>query len=381
MLYRTISVILIGLMLSGLTLAQDGAPPMPEIDGEIVLQGLNGPQGLHVDADGTLWVVDSGLGGEEEIDYFNPTTMEATVGMAGQSSRVINLLADGTQEDVAALSSIVAGEDVVGGARVTTIDGTAYITVGGWQEVLGEEVSIPLYSQVVSLSDGELASVADTWAFERDNNPDETGNLESHPFGIEAGPDGMLYMADAAANVVLRIDPASGETELVAVFDAMQGVFPNPFRGGEMLTDPVPTGVTFDADGELYVSLLSGAPFIPGSAKVVHIAEDGTVSDYALGLTMLTDVTTGPDGNLYATQFGMFTQEGPVFNSGSVVRILADGTSEVVVDGLPFVTAIAFNDAGDAYVAINGVPIPGAGMVVLYENMVEMAGEPIMMPE
>ena len=39
------------------------------------------------------------------------------------------------------------------------------------------------------------------------------------------------------------------------------------------------------------------------------------------------------------------------------------------------------NDAGDAYVAINGIPIPGAGMVVFYENMVEMAGEPIMMPE
>jgi hypothetical protein len=111
---------------------------------------------------------------------------------------------------------------------------------------------------------------------------------------------------------------------------------------------------------------------------VLAVSPEGEVSDYALGLTMLTDLTLGPDGNLYATQFSLFTQEGPVFNSGAVIRILADGTSEVVVDGLPFVTAIAINDAGDGYVAINGAGAPQTGMIVLYAGLTDMEGMAMM---
>jgi len=85
----------------------------------------------------------------------------------------------------------------------------------------------------------------------------------------------------------------------------------------------------------------------------------------------------GPDGNLYVVSFGMFTEEGPVFNSGYVARILPDGTPEIVIDGLPFVTAITFDADGNGYVAINGAPIPEAGMVVFYEGLTDMEGSPL----
>jgi len=98
-------------------------------------------------------------------------------------------------------------------------------------------------------------------------------------------------------------------------------------------------------------------------------------------MTMLADLEMGPDGNLYATQFGMFTQEGPVFNSGAVIRILEDGTSEVVIEGLPFVTAIAIDENGTGYVGINGAGIPNAGMIVQYDGLTEMEGTPLEMPE
>lgn len=365
------------LMLGAPILAQEGPPPPDLGEGEIVLGELNGPQGLHIDADGNLWVIDSGFGGEEEIEYINPNTLQLDEATFGTTSRIIRVAMDGAPEAVAFLPSAAVGEDFVGGARLVELDGTVYATVGVWQINAGEEVTLPLQAQVVRIEDGAGVTVADMWAHELENNPDGTGNVESHPYGITVGPDGLLYVADAAANALISVDPETGETATVAAFEGLPGVFPSPYRDGELLTDPVPTSVVFGEDGTAYVSLLSGAPFIPGSAKVMQVSADGEVSDFATGFTMLTDLKMGPDGNLYAVSFGMFTEEGPVFNSGSIVRIMPDGSAEVLVEGLPFATAIALDADGNGYVTINGIAIPNAGMVVRYEGLTEMEGTPL----
>ncbi|GAB4514299.1 MAG: hypothetical protein OHK0046_16200 [Anaerolineae bacterium] len=360
--------------------AQGGPPPMPDLgEGVVIAEGLNGPQGLYVDSEGSVYVIDSGLGGEETTEFFNPNTGEIVPSTYGNTTRIVKISMDGEQEVIAMLPSVAVGEgeDFIGGARLTESDGTLYATVGAWIIGQGEEVTVPFYSQVVAITDGEAETVADLWAFELENNPDETINVESHPYGITAGPDGMLYVTEAAGNALVSVDPESGEVTLVAAFDPLPGVFPNPLRNNELLADPVPTNVAFDDEGNLFVSLLSGAPFVPGTAKVVQVSEDGEVTDFATGLTMLTDLKLGPDGNLYATSFNVFAQEGPVFNSGSVIRILEDGTAEVVVAGLPFVTAVAFDADGNGYVAINGAAIPGIGMVVRYDGLTEMEGQPL----
>src|SRR5690606_30981389 len=95
---------------------------------------------------------------------------------------------------------------------------------------------------------GSVEQVAPTWRIERRMNPDNT-IYESHPYGMTPGPDGRLWVVDAGANTLLRIDPATEIVELVTTFEAIPGVFPNPNRGGEMLTDPVPTGIAFDDEG------------------------------------------------------------------------------------------------------------------------------------
>jgi len=351
---------------------------MPEIDGEIVVEGLTSPQGLAFDSEGNLIVLDSGVGGDETIEIIDPTTFQPATGSVGETGRVLRLTSDGELEELITLPSLAVGGDFISAARVVELDGALYLTIGAWQAMMGEEVPIPFFGTVARLDDEGVTQVADLWAYEVENNPDETTNLESHPYGITVGPDGWLYVAEAAANALLRVNPADGAIETVAVFDPLPGVFPNRFRDGEPLADPVPTGVVVTEDGTAYVSLLSGAPFIPSSAKVLAVSPEGEVSDYAVGLTMLTDLTLGPDGNLYATQFSVFGIEGPVFNSGAVIRILTDGTSEVVVDGLPFVTAIAINEAGDGYVAINGAGIPQAGLIVLYAGLIDMEGMPMM---
>src|SRR5690606_13647899 len=136
----------------------------------------------------------------------------------------------------------------------------------------------------------------------------------------------------------------------------------------------VPTGVAFDDDGNALVSLLSGAPFVPGGTKVVRVTPDGETSDYATGLTMLTDLRRGPDGEVYAVQFAIFTDQGPTPNSGALVRVPEGDASEVVVEGLPFPTSVDFSADGAAYITINGVGAPGSGQVILVEGVTAMMG-------
>ncbi|RME62099.1 MAG: ScyD/ScyE family protein [Caldilineae bacterium] len=343
-------------------------------DGEAIAQGFNGPQGILVDPNGDIWVIDSGMGGPDELPWITPEG-EQVMGQFGPSAQVARIAAaDHAVTQVASLPSLHAGQDTVGGARLALVDGLLYATSGQGMGAPDAEMPANMGAVVRIDPDGTVTTVASAWDFERANNPDPA-LYDSHPYGLEAGPDGMLYVADAGGNDLLKVDPATGEVSLVAVFEPLPGVFPRPDRGGEMLTDPVPTDVVFDGAGNALVSLLPGAPFVPGSSKVVQVAPDGTVSDYAAGYTMLTDLAWGPDGNLYGVQFAVFGEQGPTPNSGAVVRIVAGSGPEPVIEGLSFPIALDFNEAGDAYVAINAVGPPGSGAVVAFSGLAAPAGQ------
>ncbi len=67
---------------------------------------------------------------------------------------------------------------------------------------------------------------------------------------------------------------------------------PNPARGGAAEVDPVPTDVEADPNGGVFVGLLPGAALwgTPGSAKVIHVDPDGTITDAATGLNTVVGV-------------------------------------------------------------------------------------------
>ena len=330
----------------------------------LVAEGLNGPMGVLVAPDGSVWIIDSGLGGGEEFTAFFPNFGAEFTANYGDSARIVQVTPDGEMNEIATLPSIVVGQETTGGARLALLNDTVYATSGFWVDV-GVEAP-DLMSTIVKLEDGEVVEVADAWAFEQAQNPD--GFIaESHPYGLLAGPDGSLWVADAGANDLLRVDPMSGEITLVATFDGVPGPLPNPARGDAMESDPVPTGVALGEDGNVYVGFLVGFPFIPGTAKVVQVGSDGSVSDYATGLTSLTDLKLGPDGHLYAVQFAVFSEEGPAPGSGALVRIAEGEASEVVLEGLMFPTAVDFDDSGNAFVVVNGVGAPGSGQVMRYD--------------
>jgi hypothetical protein len=343
--------------------------------GVTVAKGLNGPMGVLVAPDGSVWVIDSGIGGETEVPGVDTATGQPTTAKLGDSAQVVQITRDGSQTVVANLPSIVQGMEATGGARLALLNDTLYATSGFWIEVAGPDAA-PNMAVVAKIDGSQVTEVANLWKLESEQNP---GGFikEAHPYGLAAGPDGNLWVTEAGANELLKVNPASGQVEVVAVFEGVPSPLPNEARGGALESDPVPTGVAFGQDGSAYVSFLPGFPFLPGSAKVVKVSVDGQVSDYATGLTMLTDLRSGPDGNMYAVQVGQFTEQGPVPNSGAIIRVKAGAASEVVMGGLSFPTSIDFNVAGDAYVTINGAGAPGTGEVVKFAGLTGQTGTPV----
>ena len=342
-----------------------------------VVTDLNGPMGVLVTADGSVWVIETGDGGDRELMVPSFETGEPTAATFGKSARVIRVGPDGTQEVVARLPSLAMGPvNSLGGSRLAMSNGALYATSAGWVGAFDdtfEDGRWPLMDAIVRIDGEQLTEVANIWAIEGSQNPDG-GPLESNPYGLAVGPDGNLWMTDAAGNYLLTVDPVSGQAEVVAVFDMLPSPIPNPTRDNALVSDPVPTGVAFDREGNVYVSLLPGFPFLPGSGKVVRVGADGAVTDYATDLTMPTDLRLGPDGHLYAVSFGQFTEQGPVPDSGALIRIVEGTGSETVISGLSFPTSVDFNEAGDAYLTINGLAEPGAGQLVKYGGVASPGG-------
>ncbi len=351
-----------------LTLLAGCAPvPLPiNHQGSVVAQGLNGPQGVYVSSDGAVWIADSGTGGPGSFTTpGGPGSTDPTVNMYGDTARIIRVNAQGAATTMATLTSVVGAEGPEGANRLTELGGKLYITTGHWGD--GASISqLPQTSVLLRLDDSGVTQIANAWAFEAAQNPDGQ-EKDSHAYGLAAGPDGQLWMTDAGANDLLRVDPATGDVTLVTVFDNLPNANPGP--GMPPTSQAVPTSVAFLNDGAAYVSLLPGFPFTPGSSKVVRVASDGTQTDWATGLTMTTDLTTGPDGNLYAVQLGLFGEQGFTPNTGSVVRLKAGGVKETLLTGLDTPTSVAFTPNGDAFISVGGAAAPGTGKVLRWDGL------------
>jgi plastocyanin len=370
------------------------AMPLPP-NCTVVASGLINPRFVAVAADGTVYVSESGSGGDEELfvpeemaqmlaEEGEPGAAEAATpemgspeaaepfGSRGGSGQVTMVAPDGTQSVLATgLPSYAFGLESTGAAGIAVADdGTVWLAVGGAGPFTPFFDPLPNENSVVKIdpATGEVTAVADIGANEKANNP-EPFAVDSNLYGLDIAADGALIVADAGGNAVYRVDPASGELAVLAV---IPGVAPpadmeipeggNPERGGAIELDPVPTGIEVAADGTITVGLLGA--LVPGAAKVLRLAGDGTISDVATGLSNVVDVAAAPDGTIYASQISTdFESEVPA--PGNVVRIGADGTAEVVLDNLPFPNGIAFDSAGALYVVVNTVSVgPPQGQVL-----------------
>lgn len=358
-----------------------GLPPLPE-GATVVADGLFNPRFLAFAEDGTLYITEAGVGGDEvigqpevgtsEVEGATPTAEPAAPpSTRGYTGQVSALAPDGTLSVVA--SGLASYSDGVGPVGIEVGAGEVYFAIGGMGVGMGMD-PLPEENTVnrLVLETGEVEVIAFLGGYEVENNPDGT-DVNPNLYEIATRADGRLLVADAGGNTLYTVDPATGAFELTAVIPELGGL-----PGAEGLASeaaarqPVPTAVAVAPGGSTFVGLLS--EFWPeGAPSVLTLNDDGTLAPVAGPLSFAVGLTVGPDGHLYASQlFGPPAEGSEEPGMGSVVRVYGDGTIEPVIEGLMMPQGVAFDAAGNMYVAINSIiSAPGAplGQVVRFEGI------------
>jgi sugar lactone lactonase YvrE len=360
-----------------------GLPPLPD-GATIYAEGLYNPRFLAFTDDGTLYVTEVGVGGDEPFGFGPPAEEASPVAepvvegtpMAqqpveggstrGYTGQISAIAPDGTV--TVAVSGLPSYSDGVGPHGITIQDGMIYFTVGGASVLAGVE---PLEGEnhVFSLdaATGTATSIADFNVPEIENNPDGT-DVNPNLYGIAAGRnDGRLTVVDAGGNTVYSLDTATGAIQLRAIVPNMAELVPD---AGYEPRQSVPTDVVYHSGGA-FVTLLS--EFWPEDVpSVVRIDGDGdfaTLTPQAFGLSFVTGLASGPDGRLYVAQL-FDDPEGPPM--GTIFRVLPDQTVEPVVEGLVMPHGIVFDGDGNLYVTVytlmSGPGMP-AGAVVRVDGV------------
>jgi len=305
---------------------------------------LDSPRGLSFGPDGALYVAEAGRGGSGPCaTVFRGA---ACYGPTGAISR----LANGRQERfVSGLPSVfnAVAADIGGPHDISFVGSDAYVTVG-WGGAPGARAGLgefgPLLGTLMAIApSGTPRVVSDVAAFEATANP-AGGPIDSNPYGLLSEPGGHL-VTDAGGNDLLAVSP-SGGVSLVTTFSPLPA--PPPF--GQ--SDPVPTEVERGPDGALYVSQLSGVPFLAGAAGIYRVVPGQTPQLYAGGFKTITDFTWAPDGSLYVLQYAT----SPVFfdGPGALIRVAPDRTRTTVTMSLFHPTGVAVGPDGALYVSNNG---------------------------
>ena len=332
------------------------AAASPAGDVAVVMTGLNAPKQLAFGPEGALYVAESGTGAE------NGACISAGDG-GGQAcysgTGSVSRLWKGVQERiVTGLPSLAGGGGVVAGPQDVAFQGRGnmYVTIGLGADPAARAglgtVGATLGTLIDVKPNGKWSVVADIAGFEASANPD--GRQEdSNPYGVLA-EGGRQLVTDAGGNSLVEVAP-NGALSVVATFPAfpLPPGLPLPIPAAEA----VPTEVERGPDGALYVSTLTGAPFLPGSAVIYRVVPGAAPTVYRGGFTAITDFAFGPDGSLYVLQFASNIFLG---GAGSVVRVSADGaTRTTLIDGLITPTGIAVGPDGAVYVTNKGVFVGG----------------------
>jgi len=98
----------------------------------------------------------------------------------------------------------------------------------------------------------------------------------------------------------------------------------------------------------VYMAEAGPVPHLPQDGKVVSFGtKSPTAAVVASGARLLVDVAFGPGNSLYALSNGIFPVGSPpaspaLPNTGSLVKVNADGTFTVITDGLDRPTSLEF---------------------------------------
>jgi suppressor of ftsI len=305
----------------------------------VVATGLASPRGMAWDDAGTLLVAQSGTG-----------DTATSIGAAASLVRIEG----GCPVPVASglPSTMDPFRDVMGPEDVAIVDGQVYVLQGA-TGALAEMDPVTPNGVYVAEADGTFRLLADltTWILENPVafTPDHTNEL-GEPIRMQAG-DGGLWVLEANRGELLWVD-LEGAVTRVADLSEHHLVW---------------TALAVTPDGSALAGTLTPNPHADYSAKVVRISPDGAVSDVWTGLTTVTGLAYGPDGELYALEMatGNSPRSGMPAGTGRVVRQTGPESHEVVITGLEYPIDLELGPDGGLYVALPSYgPNADAGAII-----------------
>ncbi len=334
----------------------------------IVATGLINPRGLAWAEDGTLLTAEAGTGGTELADgeeSVPPPLGPFTGGPTARISRIV----DGCPQPLATkLPSYLTKTGEAGGvADLAVIDGAIFALVTGGGTAHGNPDQPNGVYRIEA--DGAAALVADLTAWAQAHPVAHPPPADYDPagsfFDMVVAPDGKsVLVVESNSQQVLRVT-LDGEVTRVADLSG---------------DNRVPTAIALDAGGTIYVGYLSGVPYPDGAARVVRLADDGSVEEVWTGLTTVTGLAFGPDGTLYALEMSTGNTTRPPFltrNSGRLVRQTGPDSAEPVATGLDLPIALAIGPDGAFYISSPAIGAEDGSGVVL--RIMPGGDEPLMM--
>ena len=291
------------------------------------------PVDVSLDADGNAWVTETGSGADD--------------------GRIQKVLPDGTKETIIEnLPSFfdVMSQELQGALSTQALpDGRIFVCQGEGVDALSATI-LEFHIDDFLAKGAPLVPGDQRSAIEHGEWVEANGFAESNPYSFILDGDGNFIISDAAANAVIKYTTATGQFEVLAEFPP----FENPSPVGPPFVDAVPTKILAHPDGGYLVSTLTGFPFLEGAAKIYHLQNDGSMSVYASGLTLLTDMAFDPnDGELVVLQFASFgpvdTTFGFIFNSARLLKIHETGGVDTLAEGFGPSAGLALSDDGSAY--------------------------------
>ncbi|QNF32096.1 ScyD/ScyE family protein [Adhaeribacter swui] len=294
--------------------------PMPP-KSRIFVTGLTAPLGLESDATGQLWVTEAGTGTENdgELAFINQQGVVYPV--------------------VQGFTSLASPEGAIFGLNHLLLKDNVLYMLHGVEGRL-YKLDISDYKpgnkprQAAELEYEDVGS----WV-KKHLKTDETDI-----FNLTVGPEGDLFIADAAANAIIRRD---SKTKKLSVFATIPPI-DNP-EGEPAQVEAVPTGITFDGE-KFLVCTFTGYPYPAKQAVIYQIDLAGNTSVYQSGLSILTDMELGVDQKPVVLEYGTWTGETFVPHSGRMV-LSTSGKNIPLLNNLNFPNSIEKSGPKTFYIA------------------------------